>query len=48
MVTEDKFEPIENFKQSTLKNKKIVKKDGKQFIKTQIEKEVYGYKIFKE
>lgn len=48
IVTEDKFEPIENFKQSALKGKEVIEKDGKQFVKTQIEKEVYWYKIFNE
>lgn len=48
IVIEDKFEPIKNFKKSQLTNKEIVTKDWKQFVKTQVKKEVYWYKIFKE
>lgn len=47
MVKEDKLDPIEKFKENDLKWKEIIEKDWKQFVKTQIEKEVYGYKIFK-
>jgi hypothetical protein len=47
IIKEDKLTPIENFTQSELEWKEIVEKDWKKFVKTQIEKEVYGYKIFK-
>ncbi len=47
MVMEDKLEPIEKFKQSELEWKEIIEKDWKQFINVPEEKEVYGYKIFK-
>ncbi|HRX64058.1 MAG TPA: TraM recognition domain-containing protein [Candidatus Absconditabacterales bacterium] len=46
-VEEEKLEPIEKFKQSELKDKETVEKDGKKFVKTKIKKDVYGYKVFK-
>ena len=47
-VKEDKLIPVEEFKQKDLEWKEIVEKDGKQFVKEQVEKEVYGYKVFKD
>ena len=46
-VKEDKLEPIEKFTQSQLTDKEIITKDWKQFVKTQVKKDIYGYKIFK-
>ena len=47
-VTKDKLVPIEEYKAKDLEGKEIVEKDGKQFVKEQEEKEVYGYKVFKD
>ena len=47
-VIEEKLVPIEKFKESELEWKEIEEKDGKQFVKTEIEKDVYWYKIYKD
>ncbi|HPK27590.1 MAG TPA: type IV secretion system DNA-binding domain-containing protein, partial [Candidatus Absconditabacterales bacterium] len=47
-VIEEKLVPIENFKQNELAGKEIEEKDGKKFVKVEEEKEIYGYKIYKD
>jgi len=46
-IVEEKLESIDKFKPEELEWKEIIEKDGKSFVKSEIEKEVYGYKIFK-
>lgn len=47
-ITEEKLEPIENFTKKQLKNKDIVEVDGKQMVKTIIERRERWYKLYKE
>ena len=45
MQSDDVLVPIEQYKQDDLADKEIVEKDEKKFVKTTVEKELYGYKV---
>ena len=47
IVSEDIFIPIEQYTASDLADKEIIEKDGKKFVKSSSQKDVYGYKINK-
>ncbi len=47
VVHEDTLTPIEKYTQDDLADKEIVEKDGKKYVKTSIDKDVYGYKVNK-
>lgn len=45
MQSEDVFTPIEQYKADDLADKEIIEKDGKKYVKTSQQKDIYGYKI---
>ncbi|HCB52138.1 TPA: hypothetical protein DEP21_06320, partial [Patescibacteria group bacterium] len=48
MVKEDKLTPLTEFTNEQLQGKEIVEKDGLKYVKEVVEKQVYGYKVFKD
>lgn len=47
MQLEDVFTPIEQYTADDLADKEIIEKDGKKYVKTSQQKDIYGYKINK-
>jgi len=48
IVKKDKLEPVHKFSKKQLMDKEIVEKDGKQMVKVQYDKKVWGYKLSRQ